>query len=102
MVHHIDNTAAMACVVRGFSKESDLALITGRLWYEVCGMMVEYKTLYVASHANLADGPSRDDLTLLQKAGAQELRAWSFPDFSKGLGIWLDNVVQAEVERAVL
>ena len=37
IVHYIDNTAALACVVRGFSRQPDLADIAGRLWFEAFG-----------------------------------------------------------------
>ena len=45
VVHFIDNTAAMSCVLKGFSRQHDLSLIAGRLWYEVSVMMLDYSEL---------------------------------------------------------
>jgi len=62
-------------------------------------MGLQYEVLYVASKANLADGPSRNDLTHLQKVGAVELDNWFFPDFSRGLDGWMN--LSGEAERMV-
>ena len=42
VVHFIDNTAALSCVLRGFSRVSDLADIAGRLWFESLGLEIWY------------------------------------------------------------
>ena len=91
LVHFIDNTAALACVIRGFSKQRDLSLISGRFWYELTSLPVLYVAHYVNSKANLADGPSRNDLKLLRCMNAQELTQWSFPSFANGLDSWMAN-----------
>ena len=62
-----------ACVVRGFSRKEDLSLIAGGLWYEIVDLNIHYRAEYVASKKNLADGPSRGDLTLMRVAGADEV-----------------------------
>ena len=94
VVHFIDSTAALACVIRGFSRKPDLACLAGRLWFEACDLMIDYTAQYVPTKLNLADGPSRDDVSLMEALGAVELLSWQFPDFSKGLGNWMAAVDQ--------
>ena len=59
VVHFIDNKAALACVLRGFSTKHDLAEIAGRLWFEALALGFSYEVHYVERKCNLADGPSR-------------------------------------------
>ena len=99
VIHFIDNLAALACVVRGFSKKEDLAALAGRLWFDAALLMLEYRAEYVPSHMNLADGPSRDDVSLLNSMGALEMNSWQFPVFSTGLGDWMESI--GEAHRAV-
>ena len=94
VVHFIDSTAALACVVRGFSRKPDLACLAGRLWFEACDLMIDYTAQYVPTNLNLADGPSRNDESLMEALGAVELLSWQFPDFSTGLGNWMAAIDQ--------
>ena len=89
VINFIDNVAALACVVRGFSREPDLADIAGRLWFEALALEISYRADFVPSKCNLADGPSRDDRTLMRALGARECVEWSFPVFDQGLGSWM-------------
>ncbi|CAK0825839.1 unnamed protein product [Prorocentrum cordatum] len=91
VVHFVDNTAALACIVRGFSLKRDLAAIAGRLWFEAAVMGMDYQVHYVPSKASIADGPSRDDLDILRGMEATERDNWNFPDFSEGLDSWLQR-----------
>jgi hypothetical protein len=84
----------LACVIRGFSKQPDLACLAGRLWFEAATLMVDYSPQYVPSKQNLADGPSRDDVSLLISLGAEELLSWQFSAFSTGLGDWMSAIDQ--------
>ena len=43
--------------------------------------------------ANLADGPSRNDLRLLHSLGAQEVE-WSFPNVNRNLHDWMESPAQ--------
>ena len=100
VVHFIDSSAALACVVRGFSREADLADIAGRLWFEALGLGIQYEVYYVPTKSNLADGPSRGDMTLMRSLNAKECRSWSLPSFSAGLGDWIAH--SSQVHRMVM
>ena len=43
VIHFIDSTSALACVVRGYSAKQDLCMIAGRIWYEACGLQLDYR-----------------------------------------------------------
>lgn len=92
VVHFIDSTSAMACVVRAFLRQHDLSLIVDRLWYEAAVMMLEYIVQYVPTRCNLADGPSRDDMALLENMGIEEIVFSQFPSFFAGFGNWMGSV----------
>ena len=96
VVHFIDNTAALAWVIRAFSKQSYLTLVAGRFGYGAVALHMDYTAKFVASALNLADGPSRDDVSLLEGLGGTENVAWAFPSFSAGLGCWMAREDQAE------
>ena len=87
--------AALSCVVRAFSKQHDLSMICGRLWYEAANMQMQYVARYVESKLNLADGPSRNDISSLVELGATECFDWHFPSFTGGFGDWIASPCQA-------
>ena len=93
--HFIDSSAALGCVVRGFCKQIDLALVAGRLWFEAADMHLEYFAHFVDTKCNLADGPSRNDISVLSGLGAVEVSPWQFPPFPNGLGDWMNSVHEA-------
>ncbi|CAK0880396.1 unnamed protein product, partial [Prorocentrum cordatum] len=95
VVHFVDNQTAVACIIRGFSTKRDLAAITGRLWFDAAAMNMQCEVRYVASKANLADPPSRDDISILQEPGAVELPEWSPPHFGTGLDSWARSTHEA-------
>ena len=95
IVHYIDSTLALACVVRGFSRKEDLSLIAGQLWYEMADLNIHYRAEYVASKKNLADGPSWGDLSLMRAVGADEVLDWKWPSFEGGLGGWMSCTTDA-------
>ena len=100
VIRFIDSSAALACAVRGFSREPDLADIAGRLWFEALGLGIRYKAHYVPSRCNLADGPSRSDKTLLRLLNAEQLLHWHWPCFFSGLGGWMEQ--SSQVKRMVM
>ncbi|CAK0878384.1 unnamed protein product [Prorocentrum cordatum] len=53
-------------VEKGAFAKEDLAMIAGRLWFDMAGMPLTYHAEYVPSKLNLADGPSRNDASLLE------------------------------------
>ena len=74
-------------------------MIAGRFWFEACAIQLDYRLEYVHTHANLADGPSRENLSLLQSLGACEVDNWSWPSFGGDLGGWLQ--LTSDVQRTV-
>jgi len=86
--HYIDNQPAIPCIVKGFSKETDLSDIAGRLWFECGILMASYRAIYVRSKCNLSDGPSRDDVSLMEQLGFQEV-PFRLPAFKRSLGSWM-------------
>ena len=91
VVHYIDCTPALACVVRGFSKKEDLALIAGRLWFELSALDVKYEARYVHTKDNLADGPSRGDFSLMLELDAVHKLSWAMPPLGSGLDSWMSQ-----------
>lgn len=69
-MHFIDNDSAAANLVKGYSPLHDSAAIVGDYWL----LAAQYKmSIYidrVASKANISDGPSRNDFSLLQSLNA--------------------------------
>ena len=67
-IHFIDNTAAEFVLAKGYSKADDLNALSGCFW----GVAVQQKLApwlsRVASGDNVADGPSRDDWSMLRDA----------------------------------
>ena len=76
-IHHfIDNASALNCIIKGFSRQSDLCRLVGQLWFRASSRMAALWAFYVPSACNLADGPSRGDVTLMRKIGAEEVSAF--------------------------
>ena len=91
IIHYIDSKAALRCVIRGFSKKHDLSFIAGRIWFEAGVSMTHYRAEYVTSACNLADGPSRGKLHLMDKLQATRVE-WEFPSFAEGLDSWMRSL----------
>ena len=88
--HYIDSQPALSCILKGSSKQQDLSDIAGRLWFECCHRMINYVVRYVPSKCNLADGPSRDDVSLLLSLGFVEV-PFQLPIFKAKLDSWCKN-----------
>ena len=72
--HFVDSTPALACAIKGSSRQWDLNLLTGLLWFSNAARMRLYWGQYVRSASNLADGPSRNDFALMKRLGARRLQ----------------------------
>ena len=70
--HFVDNTPTKSCVIGGYSKQGGLNTIVGALWYESAHRTLSYRCEYVQSKANLADGPSRRDISVMTRMNAVE------------------------------
>ena len=84
----MDNQSALSCVIKGASRKPDLSDISGRLWFECCHLMANFKVHFVGSKLNLADAPSRGDESTLQQLGFSQV-PFRLPSFSGGLNSWL-------------
>lgn len=69
VLHFVDSTAAQGVLVKGFSKSQTLCAVTSAYWtlagkYRVCSWIGR-----VPSKLNVADGPTRGDLSAVQAHG---------------------------------
>ena len=60
--HFVDNQPARNCLVKGAPKQQDLNNIAGLTWFTAGKRTQSYWIHWVASKANLADKPSRQEL----------------------------------------
>ena len=63
---YIDNDSAAASLVKGYSPKGDSAEIVGEFWILVASMRSHVYIDRVESKSNIADGPSRNDYSLLK------------------------------------
>ena len=76
--HFIDSNPARQCMVNASSKHDDLNNLAGMLWYMAGKVLRRHYCEYVPSDANLADGPSRGQCSLVKRIGARAISS----DFS--------------------
>ena len=62
----VDNDGAASSLVKGYSPKGDSAEIVGEFWILVASMKSHVYIDRVESKSNIADGPSRDDYSLLR------------------------------------
>ena len=79
-IHWIDNTSAIAALVKGYSGAPDSARLLHAFKAYAFGFGVDPWFQWVPSKANIADMPSRHDLSLLEELGAIK-REVVFPPF---------------------
>ena len=79
-IHWIDNTSAIAALVKGYSGAPDSARLLHAFKAFAFGFGVDPWFQWVPSKANIADMPSRHDLSLLGELGAVR-REVVFPPF---------------------
>lgn len=70
VIHCVDNKAANAGALRGFSGSKDLARIAGDTRWAWHRLQIDPWVEYVATHANLSDWPSRGEFQWLIEKGA--------------------------------
>ena len=80
----IDNDAVMSALLHGSAGCDDVNLAIGQIWLDLARMRIAFGAARVESRANIADGPTRDQFTLLQ-----ELKAIFF---EPALPNWLDEL----------
>ena len=92
VIHFIDNSSAMAALVKGYSSAPDSASLVHAFWAMAAYIEVDVWFEYVRSAANIADWPSRGECGAL----ITELRATEIEPTLPPVGSFRD------VERAVL
>ena len=73
VIHWIDNTGALAALIKGYARASDLAKIVHAFAATNLGLQCEVWFEYVRSKANIADLPSRGEFGLLHSLGASRV-----------------------------
>ena len=97
---YVDNEGVRYSMISGTSKMLDVALSVARLWHLVADVRVGLLVRRVESKANMADGPTRENLKhmsyLNAKWCAPVLPEWVF-DLWRYDGHAVDLCVRAEV-----
>ena len=65
VIHWIDNTSAISCLLHGYSGKPDSALLVNAFHLFNAGLRANIHFEYVESKANVADLPSRGELSYL-------------------------------------
>ena len=81
VIHFVDNTSALHCILNGYSRVPDTSWMVNLFHCFNCSLRAQVWWEYVASKANPADGPSRQDFTLMQQLNAMEFQLNLNPDF---------------------
>ena len=69
----VDNNPALCSLVKGYSPAVDASELIGQFWIDIASLGVGLFVDRVESGSNLADGPSRRDLALLEKLGSRQV-----------------------------
>ena len=85
--HFVDNQPARNCLVKGASKQLDLNNIAGLTWFTAGKRTRSYWSHWVASEANLADKPSRQDLQIMKQLRGTEIE-FKFQLFLAAADTW--------------
>lgn len=96
--HFVDNTAAKQCIIVGHSKKPDHNDIVGILWHCAAHRATGYWCEWVQTKANLADGPSRKDFSLMKRLGATEIKL-DFNRFIEAADTWKINPSEDRLVR---
>ena len=67
----VDNQGVLHALIKGRSSAADLNYGVGRHWLDVARLRVSQHVVRVESASNIADGPSRDDCSLMKALGAE-------------------------------
>ena len=77
----IDNLGVVGNLIAGRSSAADHNAAIAQVWLDIAAMNVAPHFLKVDTACNLADGPTREDLSLIQRLGATWLEprwpAWA-------------------------
>ena len=85
----IDNQGVLKSILKGSSRHPEMNMGIGKLWLEMACRQIACFAAHVESKANIADGPSRNDFTLLRNLNALHLppklpkwaaEVWKWPE----------------------
>ena len=88
VIHFVDNDAASACLVRGYSPKSDSCSLVGEYWLAAARHRTEPYIDRVESKSNLADDPSRFNDHLLLSMGSTAAEPVIPDTLFDGPGAW--------------
>ena len=80
----VDNDGVRESLMRGSSRAAEVNRMAGALWLQLASWRTGLYTARVESKANIADGPTRDDLSLVARLSATFVQpvwpswAWHF------------------------
>ena len=88
IIHFIDNSGAMACLIKDYSSDVDSARLVHAFWGLACALEIDVWFELVYSEANVADWPSRGWLSFAGELGAVVVEpvvlprsdAWAFAE----------------------
>ena len=66
----VDNMGVVGSLLKGSASHCDANLVIAKTWLRLAAMNVAFAINYVHTKANVADGPSREDYTLVEDLGA--------------------------------
>ena len=95
VVHWIDNTSAIAALIKGYSGSPDSVCILHAFAAFSLALEISSWFLWVPSKANIADEPSRGEFALLRELGSTE-RPFVSPPFAawdQPAAAWMDDAV---------
>ena len=76
IMHFVDSTAAEGALIKGLSRSQTLSAIAGAYWMQAGLRRICSWIGRVPSVLNVADGPSRGDLSEVQAHGWAPAKAW--------------------------
>jgi hypothetical protein len=86
VIHWVDNTSAVAGLLKGYSSVADSARIVHAFWAIASALGSDVWFEYVPSKANIADAPSRNDCSYVESLGSDRcpfvcppIDAWRSP-----------------------
>ena len=84
VLHWVDNTSAVAGLIKGYSSKSDTGRVLNALQFMLASLSCVPWFAYVPSEQNVADAPSRGEFGDLRKRGSIEV-TMRLPEFSSWL-----------------
>ena len=76
----IDNQGVLGSFVSGRAGAADMNLSIGQTWLQAAALGAGIHFVRVESASNLADGPTRDKIAILEQLGAREVPPqWPVP-----------------------